>query len=92
MTAPARRSNTRAVLAAALVGLAIGALVFFLSRGDDPAANKGSGAPLVPSSLPSSQPSSQPSRLSNDSVTGRVKQSSFARVNGGRAPGPYRQR
>jgi hypothetical protein len=60
MTAPARRSNTRAVLAAALAGLAIGALVFFLSRGDDAGGNRGAGAPLVPSSLPSTQPSASP--------------------------------
>ena len=60
MTAPARRSNTRAVLAAALVGLAIGALVFFLSRGDDPAANRGSGAPLVPTGVPTAQPPVSP--------------------------------
>ena len=60
MTTPAGRSNTRAILAAALAGLAIGALVFFLSRGDEPAANRGSGAPLVPSGVPTSQPSASP--------------------------------
>jgi hypothetical protein len=55
MTVPAPRSNTRAIVLAAVAGLAIGVVVLLLSRGGDADRAHGSGAPLLPSALPSGQ-------------------------------------